>query len=401
MPKQVLFIGDQISKQPQSYYEKMLLEYGEKWDTDIIVCICHGRVETIPAELVFDKLYIFAQVLPREFQGVQKHTVKSYKINGKEVIFPEKEDAAQKCPQGDTLSFTKAPDRAAIIRDDDGIAMAAVFDGNIYILNDFIHTRNKEELDIGMALLKHILDYAEKKLDLLKQLKSGVEEKSKRSLENALKQQFTIRLDKEAIQLKAAKDTVETYAKNIVEAQRKIISTEKILEALRKNIEDVPSALEKTWKSLSRMSNSMSYSSISFTKSGIRAITTPIVVKHGGKEYDMGRFDITLQFDGVCKANNLDHKVDNYDHPHVNAGQFCWGNFSGWIPKLVGASEFDVALDQIYTFLCHYDSASPYKPLEAWPLLAKKGVVSEIFAPVDSDDSDEGDDDDNDEEDDN
>lgn len=374
MARTVLFVGDQISKQPQSYYQKMLQVHADKWDTDITVCICHGRYEAVPPELSFDKLYIFAQLLPKEFEGIKKHTIKSYKMGGKDVFFPVKEDSAQQCPQGDTLSFTKAPDSAAIIRDEAGVAMAAVYEGSIYVLNDFIHTRSKDELDIGMMVLEYILDCAVNKTGILSHLKAGVEEKSKRVLEAALKSQFKVRLDKEILQLKAAQDTVETYAKSIVEAQRKIMSTEKIVEAIRNNINDVPTALGKTWKALERMSNSSSYTSISFTKSGIKALTTPIVVEYKGSSYDIGRCEVTLGFDGTCKIINLDRKIDHYDHPHVNNGAVCWGNFSGWIPKLVGSSEFDVALDQIYTFLCHYDSASPYKQLESWPRIEKSAV---------------------------
>ena len=367
MGRTVTFVGDQISKQPQSFYQKMLQTNADKWDTDIVVCICHGRHEVVPAEMTFDKLYIFAQLLPKEFEGVKKHTIKSYTIDGEEIIFPVKEDSAQQCPQGDTLLFTKSPDNAVVIRDDKGIAIATIYEGSIYILNDFIHTRSKAELDIGIKILDYVLDFAVNKTDVLKHLKAGVEEKSKRVLESVLKSQFGTRLDKELLQLKAAKDTVETYSKSIVEAQRKIISTEKIVEAIRRNMQEVPVALEKTWKSLDRMKGSPSYSNISFTKTGIKAITTPVKINYKSSDYDMGRFEVSLGFDGNCKIRNLDRKIGIYDHPHVNEGTVCWGNFSGWIPKLVGSSEFDVALDQIFTFLCHYDSQSPYKQLEAWP----------------------------------
>ena len=366
MAKTVMFIGDQISKQPQAYYEKMLQVYADKWDTDIVICICHGRYEAVPSELSFDKLYIYAQLLPKDFENLKKSTVKSYKINGKELVFPVKADSAQQCPQGDTISFTGAPKEAEILEDDNHVPIAAIYDGGIYILNDFIHSRGKSELDTGIFLLQYVLEYADKKTKILSHLKSGVEEKSKRALEYALKSQFSVRLDKEILQLKAAKETIEAYTKSIVEAQRKVISTEKIVDAIRMNIKNVPTALEKTWKSLDRMNNSIGYSNISFTKSGLKAITTPIVIKYKSIDYDIGRFNVSLGFDGTCKIINLDHKIEVYDHPHINDGNVCWGNFSGWIPKLVGSSEFDVALDQIYTFLCHYDNGSPYKHIESW-----------------------------------
>ena len=370
MSKEVIFMGDPISKQVQTKYKDILGELATKWDTDIIMCLCHGKHELVPPEMSFDKLYIFVQLLPKEFEGVKKHEIAGYKINGKELIFPVKEDSPQKCPQGDTLLFASSPSRATIVRDDNDVAIAAIHDGAIYILNDFIHCRSTEELNVSIELFNFIVDTVINKTDVLAHLKSGVEEKSKRALEAALRVQFTQRLDKEVIQLKAAKDTIAQYEKGIVEAVRKVTATEKIVVAIKANIDDVPTALNKTWMSLNKMKNGESYNSISFTKTGIKAITTPINIKYEKKEYVMGRFEVTLNFDGICKIKNLDNKIDHYDHPHINDTQVCWGNFAGYIPKLIGSSEFDVALVQIHTFLSHYDSGSPYKTIDYWPMIA-------------------------------
>jgi hypothetical protein len=378
--REVLFVGDQISKQPQLLYEKMLKPIADECDTDIVVIICHGRYEAMPQEMSFDKLYMFIQLLPKEFEGVKKSTIKGYKINGKDLLFPVKTDPnnplVSPCPQGDSLEFTKAPKRAILISDENNVSMAAILDGSLYIMNDFIHSRSKADFDAGTVQLQYILDQAREK-GLIDSIKCGWEEKSKMSLEGALRIQFSQRLEKELIQLKAAKDTIVQYEKGITEATRKVIATEKIANAIRQNIDDVPNALNKTWQALKRMDNSRSYSSISYTKTGIKAITTHINIKHGNKEYSIGRFEVTLGYDGQCKIKNLDKIIDHFDHPHISNGQVCWGNFSGWIPKLVGSSEFDVAFDQIYTFLCHYDSGSPYKQIEAWPLVDKKKAVKE------------------------
>jgi hypothetical protein len=372
--KEVMFVGDQISKQPQALYEKMLKPIADRCDTDIIVTICHGRYEVVPQEMSFDKLYIFVQLLPKEFEGVKKSTVKGYKIDGEDLVFPVKVDATNPlvspCPQGDSLVYTKAPSRAIIINDDLGVPMAAILDGSLYIMNDFIHSRSKADFEAGAKQLEFILAKSVA-MGLVESIKCGQEEKSKRSLESALRVQFSQRLEKELVQLKAARDTVIQYEKGITDATRKIVSTEKIVEAIRNNIEDVPKALDKTWASLKRMDGSKTYSSVSYTKTGIKAITVPIVIKWNGKEYDMGRFEVSLGYDGTCKILNLDHRIEHLDHPHISNTAVCWGNFSGWIPKLIGSSEFDVALDQIYTFLCHYDSGSPYRSIESWPVVKK------------------------------
>ena len=375
MAREVVFAGDQISKQPQALYEKILKGIADKYDIDIVMSICHARYETMPIEMSFDKLYIFAQLLPKEFEGIKKATVKGYKLNGEDIVFPVKEDennpSASPCPQGDSLVFTKAPTRAIIISDDNSVPVATILDGALYVLNDFIHSRGKADFEVGSKEFEWILDQAIK-AGLIEQIKGGLEEKSKRSLESALRVQFTQRLEKELIQLKAAKDTILQYERGITDATRKAVSTEKIIDAIHKNIDDVVTALDKTWKSVARMGGSKMYSNVSYTKSGIKALTTPVVIKNGSKEYDMGRYEVSLGYDGTCRIIGVDRKIDGrYDHPHITDGQVCWGNFSGQIPKLIGSSEFDVALDMIFTFLCHYDAASPYKTIEHWPIVVK------------------------------
>lgn len=378
MARVVQFSGDPVGKQIQAAYQKVLDGMAKEWDTDIVVCLCHGKYEAVPQEMSFDKLYMFIQLLPREFEGVKKGTIKSYKMDGKEVILPVKDEGPQKCPQGDTLIYTKAPERASIIRDEADIAMGVIHDGCIYFLNDFIHCRSKEELEVSMKTFQYILDKAVNKTDVLKHLKAGVEEKSKRALEQALKLQFSQRLDKEVLQMRAAKDTITQYEKGIVEAVRKVTATEKIVEAIRRNMEDVPTALEKTWREVNKMNNTDAYDSISFTKTGLKAITKPIFIPFNKEVYDMGRYEVCLNFDGITKIHSLDKKDggSGYDHPHISSGNVCWGNFAGYIPKLVGSSEFDVALVQIHTFLCHYDSGSPYRTLDHWPTV-KKAVAKE------------------------
>jgi len=378
MERTISFIGDAVSTQPQAAYQKMLKSMADKFDTDIVICVCHGRYEVIPMDLDFDKLYIFAQLLPKESEGIKKIDVKGFTLGKEKIEFWNKEGAVDPCPQGKSLTCTKPAPKSELIKDDEGADIATAYDGMLFIHNDFIHARDKRDLENGMSILEYVLDYAANKTEMLKHLKAGLEDKSKRVLQIAITSQFKTRLDKEVTQLKAAKDTVIQYEKGIVEAMRKTISTEKIIDAIRMNIEDVPKALEKTWKSIDRMKNGRSYTSISFTKSCMKAITTPIIVSHKGKNYLIGRCEVNLYFDGQCKIFNLDKKIDGQiDHPHVTGGSVCWGNFSGWIPKLIGSSEFDVALDQVYTFLCHYDEGSPYRKIDNWPIYEEKKEVKE------------------------
>lgn len=377
MGKEIQFVGDTISKQPQKLYEDILRIIADKYDVDIVLASCHGRYETIPQEMSFDKLYIFVNLLPKEFEGTKKVKLKGFKINGEELLFSVKEDEKDPgnqgpCPQGDSLSFTKAPSRAIIINDEAEVPMAVILDGSLYIVNDFIHSRSKEDFKVGSAEFEYILAKAIV-AGLIDSVKGGLEEKSKRSLEAALRLQFTQRLEKEMVQLKAANDLIVQYEKGICDSTKKYASTMRIIDAIRGNIEDVENALNKTWKSLDKMAHSVLYTNISYTKNGIKALTAPIIIKHDKKDYDLGKYEVTLSYEGTCKIIGINPKIEGrFDHPHISDGNVCWGNFAGQIPKLIGSSEFDVALDMIYTFLAHYDTGNPYKTIEHWPIKAKE-----------------------------
>jgi hypothetical protein len=136
--KNILFYGDPMSKQPQELMKKYLTPLADRLDLDIGFCVCHGKREVLPAEVDFDKLYIYIQMLPNEFEGVKKAETEKCKINGEEIIYPVKVDPKipQKCPQGDSLTYTKAPAKAVMLKDEDGNILGVSYDNGIYTLND-------------------------------------------------------------------------------------------------------------------------------------------------------------------------------------------------------------------------------------------------------------------------
>ena len=363
----VQFMGDAIGKQVQAHYEKVMSEHAEKWDTDVVFVLCHGDHAKAPKEMDFDKFYIFIQLLPKDFEGVKRTSLKHLMLDKKKLEFPLKEGTTKSCPQGDSLKFSNAPKEAKIICDEEGTPMATIYDSALYIANDFIHCRSKKELDISVKIFNYILDKAVNKTDFLKHLKGDAEEKSKRALAHAVKKGFKQRLDKEKIQLQAAKDTVKQYLKGIVDCERKALTAGKMITALNNNLSDIPSAIEKTWLELKKMEGSSMYNSISFMKTGLKAITTPITIKHNKNAYDMGKFEITVNFNGEVEMKSLTGGINGHDHPHVNRGRPCWGNMAGTLPKLIGFSEFDVALVMVHTFLCNYDAGNPYQSIDSWP----------------------------------
>ena len=383
LEKRIEFIGDNSGKKVISCYEKLAGEYAKKWDTDITFCLCHGDYGKVPVDLSFDKLYIFVQLLPNNTDGVEKSHVDYLRLDSEKLVFPIKEDTANPalaCPQGDTLKFKNLPKDAHLITDDEDQPIAVVYGGNaIYIMNDFIHCRSKEELDISVKIFEFVMRAAEKEADILKTLKAGMEEKAQKALRIALEKQLTQRLEKERITLKATSDTMEQYNKGIVECTRKAIVAERVITALQNNLNDIPSMLGKTWDEIHKMMGGDLYESVSFMHSGLKAITTPIFIEYGGNKYQMGKYEVTLGFNGNTVIKALEKlPTVRHDHPHVSGGNPCWGNFAGEIPKRIGYGEFDVALVLIHTFLCHFDSNAPYETIENWPKVKKEKVKEKV-----------------------
>jgi hypothetical protein len=380
-------IGDRMAKQAVPSYQKVLDRLALKLEMNISLCLCHGKQVNIPADLLLDKFYIFSQMLPREFEGVKVTTIDSFTINNEKVILYKEEKPAKKeetgieevLPdhQGVAMTFSKAPSRALFVKDDKDQIMAVLMDGALYIVNDFTHSKNKENLETSLDVFNYIINKIISDELLIKQVKVGIEEKSKRALESALRSQYAQRLEKEILTLQSAKDVIVSYEKQITDATRKVILTESIVNTIRRNISEFPTALEKVWIELGRIAKSPLYSSISFITTGIKAQTTPITVEWKGKKYSMGRYEVNLGFSGTCTIKALDFTYEGCDHPHILNNTVCWGNFSGYIPKLIGASEFDVALVQIHTFLCHYDDGNPYKRIENWPELKPESKEQE------------------------
>jgi hypothetical protein len=353
-------------------YDEILSKLSSDWEVDVEIVICHANRDVVPAELDFEKFYIFAQMVPDMF------SIKSAKLDkidmGSEVI---EVTGGQK----DTIVIpTDVPSNVSVILDKSGQPLAVVHDASLYFLNDFIHCNNPAELERGIKTFKFVINEATKTPDLIRALKSGADEKGKRALEHVLQKQFKERLKKEMIQLESSTKIIDEYMSNLVKAQRKVMSSQSIIRALQSNISDIPSALEKKWDSTKKLAGSPLYESISFQKTCVKGTTTPIYIKHSGVWYNLGRFEVELGFGGIIKIHSLfAERGPSQDHPHVNGGNPCWGNMSGELPKRIAESEFDVAFVEIHTFLSHYSrEGGPYATIDNWPAVSDPKVLEEL-----------------------
>jgi len=368
MKYQVNITGDQpMSNGVKKILEPMFQEMADDFEISTEFIICHGKREFVP-EMDFEKFYIFAQMCP-EVVKTKLGKLKEVTIGGNKIDI-QKGQTDILMIDGDDI-----PKNANIIKDEAGIAIAVVYDAALYFLSDFCHCTCKEDLDITMTIFKYVINEATKTPELMKALKSGAEEKGKRSLEHVLSKAFKDRLKKENIQMESSAKLYEEYLTNIIKAQRKMLSTEKMIEAIKSNIEAVPDAMEKRWNDTKKLEGSRMYENVSFQRNCVIGTTTPIYCEYDKKMYKFGKFEVILGFDGTVKINSLwsDRGV-SYDHPHVSSGNPCWGNMSGELPKRIAESEFDVAFVEIHTFLKSYDRNNPYAKIDKWPVATAKEI---------------------------
>ena len=95
----------------------------------------------------------------------------------------------------------------------------------------------------------------------------------------------------------------------------------------------------------------------------VKGYTSDIILN---KIYRIGKFEIVIYLDGRIKCNNQTNKRDDYDHPHVNFGDPCWGNVNKSIPEMIRNLQFPVIFDFMHAFLSTYNSKNPYLRVESW-----------------------------------
>ena len=112
------------------------------------------------------------------------------------------------------------------------------------------------------------------------------------------------------------------------------------------------------------------YAEIDFDESSLRAKTGPIEIDHDGGWYDLGRFEVRIEFDNdrlTITQLVADRIVDGYPHPHVDPhGSPCLGNIGVSLAKLLALKQYPQALVVIHQFLAAYNEDNPYVKIERW-----------------------------------
>ena len=112
------------------------------------------------------------------------------------------------------------------------------------------------------------------------------------------------------------------------------------------------------------------YAEIDFDESSLRAKTGPIEIDHDSGWYDLGRFEVRIEFDNdrlTIAQLVADRIVDGYPHPHIDPhGSPCLGNIGVSLAKLLALKQYPPALVVIHQFLAAYNEDNPYIKIERW-----------------------------------
>jgi hypothetical protein len=99
---------------------------------------------------------------------------------------------------------------------------------------------------------------------------------------------------------------------------------------------------------------------------GVRLVTGPIEVAHGGVRYRLGCFQIDLAETGAIAVRNLTDPYGLYDHPHVWNGRPCLGNVREGVAKLVAEYQWVAAAEVLLDFLRTVTPQDWYVPVTHW-----------------------------------
>lgn len=112
----------------------------------------------------------------------------------------------------------------------------------------------------------------------------------------------------------------------------------------------------------------------------IHVMTGPIYIEYQDKEYDIGKFKITLSVNPrnfIVEMKNLTRSVPGRErrgtaHPHIwSDGRPCLGNIQECLPHMVGEYQFAAAISVCIQFLKSVnEDAGHFSDIRDWPLKA-------------------------------
>lgn len=118
---------------------------------------------------------------------------------------------------------------------------------------------------------------------------------------------------------------------------------------------------ERLAKEFDELSSSPDFESLELREDRVVVVTRPLKLRHEGRVYEIGKFQIRLPREGYIKIQS----VDGQGHPHVRGGDPCFGNSSEGVAKLQAEMSFGLLLPFLVNYLENgYNPADSYSKIE-------------------------------------
>jgi hypothetical protein len=165
-----------------------------------------------------------------------------------------------------------------------------------------------------------------------------------------------------AEEIRAAARVVEELSCRLTQETRHLAACRQRLRVLETGAAEVDRAADD----LARLGTLEGVREVEAHAGGIRLVTTPIEVVHGGVRYRLGCFQLDLAQTGAITIRNLTDPFGLYDHPHVWNGLPCLGNVREGLAKLMAEYQWVAAAEVLLDFLRTVTPRDWYLPVTHW-----------------------------------
>jgi hypothetical protein len=271
------------------------------------------------------------------------------------------------------------------LTDEDGLAVLHVLSNNVYILFDLVGQPEplaalllRKSLDLA---LPHVTDWisevaavpAPRLAVVLNRLRRETareeallrEAARARAREAYAKQQWRgLREESWFVEeeIRVTEDAVEELSSRLTQEARHLAACRRRFRVLQGETAEAPEAADD-WRGLEGLEG---VRDVVVYAGGVRLLTGPIEVAHGGVRYRLGCFEIDLAETGAIAVRNLTDAYGLYDHPHIWNGRPCLGNVREGVAKLVAEYQWVAAAEVLLDFLRTVTPQDWYVPITHW-----------------------------------
>jgi len=176
--------------------------------------------------------------------------------------------------------------------------------------------------------------------------------------------------------------------RQVMDLARKIRDAQKDLTLLRSGALNAELGVQSTM--MNKLVTDGLFEKFKVRHGRLVGMTTPIVIEHEGKKFDLGQFVVSIKRDGTLAIEHPT-KQPPY-HPHIHTtGTICLGAIRNDIPKLIGMERYAMVFQVIYEFLGSYNEKDKYNKIEVCTgaeraqNLDQAGEIAGIAAPNQAD----------------